>query len=106
MNTRKLLATSLIALASVAATSAFANDGYDRDYPVVAATAGSSSLTRAQVQAELVQAEKDGSLAAINDNSYPVLHETGAGKTRAEVRAETAAAFKAGTLDLRGDYRG
>ncbi|SDP89621.1 protein of unknown function [Rhodoferax sp. OV413] len=106
MNTRKLFATSLIALASVAASSAFAEDGYDHNYPVIAATAGSSTVTRAQVRAELIQAEKDGSLAAISDNNYPVVQSTGPAKTRAEVRAEVAAAAKAGTLDIRGDYHG
>lgn len=103
MNTRKLFATSLIALASVAASSAFA-DSYDREFPIVA-TPSHSTVTRAEVRAELVQAQKDGSLS-INDNEYPVIHATGASKTRDEVRAETAAAMKDGTLDLRGDYRG
>nr|WP_315429340.1 DUF4148 domain-containing protein [uncultured Albidiferax sp.] len=103
MNTRKLLATSLIALASVAATSAFA-DSYDREFPLVTNTP--STVTRAQVQAELVQAEKDGTMAAVNDNNYPVIQNTGPAKTRAEVRAEVAAAAKAGTLDIRGDYHG
>lgn len=98
MNTRKLFATSLIALASVAASSAFAEDGYDHNYPVIAATAGSSTVTRAQVRAELIQAEKDGSLAAISDNDYPVLHSTGPAKTRAEVRAELIQAEKDGSL--------
>ena len=102
MNTHKLLAASFVALASVAASSAFA-DSYDREFPVVAAAPGSSSLTRDEVKAELVQAEKDGSMA-VNDNNYPVVVNEGVPKTRAEVRAEVAAALKAGTLDYRGDY--
>lgn len=105
MNTRKLLATSFVALASVAASSAFA-DSYDREFPVTAAAPGSSSVTRAEVKAELMQAEKDGSMTAFNDNKYPVIVNTGAPKTRAEVRAEVAAALKAHTLDYRGDYHG
>lgn len=101
MKTSKILASTLIALASIAAGSAFANDN---DYPVVASSSH-SAVTRAEVRAELLQAKKDGSLA-INDNDYPVIHASGTPKTREEVRAETAAALKDGTLDLRGDYRG
>ena len=100
MNTRKLLATSLIALASVAATSAFA--GNDSDYPVLSSSP--SSLTRAEVQAEVLQARKDGTLSVENDHNYPVVTAAGPAKTRAEVRAEVAAAAKAGALDIRGDY--
>ncbi|WP_367848412.1 DUF4148 domain-containing protein [Rhodoferax sp. WC2427] len=96
MNTTKLLAASLITLATVATTSAFA-DSYDREYPVVSNT--HSTVTRAQVQAELVAAEKDGSLAASNeDNNYPVIHPTGTPLTRAEVRADLIKAEKDGSL--------
>ncbi|BDT70148.1 hypothetical protein os1_43410 [Comamonadaceae bacterium OS-1] len=95
MNTTKLLAASLIALASVATTSAFA-DAYDRDYPVVTST--HSTVTRAQVQAELRAAQQDGSLAASTDNNYPVIVTTGTPLTRAEVRADLIKAEKDGSL--------
>ncbi|WP_394787056.1 DUF4148 domain-containing protein [Rhodoferax sp.] len=98
MNSKKLLATSLIALASVAATSAFA-DSYDRDYPVIAPT--HSTVTRAQVQAELAQARKDGTLAQLNDDhAYPVIAETAPAKSRAEVRAELIQAQKDGSIPV------
>jgi hypothetical protein len=97
MQASKFLASSLIALASVAATSAFA-DTYDREYPVVPST--HSTLTRAQVRAELLQAEKDGTMASFNDHNYPVIAPTGATKTRAEVRAELIQAEKDGTLPI------
>lgn len=98
MKSTKILATTLIALASVAASSAFA-DSYDRHYPVVAAAPGSSSVSRAQVLAELEQARKDGTFDAIDDDSrYPLIAEVGAPKTRAEVRAELVQAIKDGTL--------
>lgn len=95
MNTRKLLATSLVALASVAATSAFA-DSYDRETAQLASAP--STLTRAQVRAELVAAEKDGSLAAVTDNNYPVIAPSGTPLTRAEVRADLIKAEKDGTI--------
>ncbi|SDP89632.1 protein of unknown function [Rhodoferax sp. OV413] len=100
MKTSKLLASSLIALASVAATSAFA-DSYDRNYPVVVAAPGSTGLTRAQVQAELAQARQDGSLAAYNDDqNYPVIAPVGTPKTRAEVQAELVQAIKDGSIPV------
>ncbi|WP_114970932.1 DUF4148 domain-containing protein [Rhodoferax ferrireducens] len=101
MKTSKILASTLIALSCVAAGSAFAAD---RDDPVVAVAPSTSTLTRAEVHAELIQARKEGSLT-INDHDYPVIHATGTPKTREEVRAETAAAMKDRTLDLRGDFR-
>lgn len=95
MNTTKFFAASLMALASVAATSAFA-DSYDREYPLVIST--QSSVTRAQVKAELATAEKDGTLAAVNDKNYPVINATGASLTRAEVRADLVKAEKDGSI--------
>jgi hypothetical protein len=98
MKTTKILASTLIALASVAAGSAFAAD---RDLPVVAVAPSTSGLTRAQVQAEVAQARQDGTLAAINDDQhYPVLANTGAPKTRAQVQAELVQAIKDGTLPV------
>ncbi len=95
MNTTKLVAASLLAFASMAATSAFA-DAYDRDYPVVANA--HSTVTRAQVKAELLAAEKDGSMAAFSDSTYPAIATTGVALTRAEVRADLVRAEKDGTL--------
>ncbi|WP_295952903.1 DUF4148 domain-containing protein [Rhodoferax sp.] len=97
MNTTKFVAASMIALASVAATSAFA-DSYDREYSQVASSP--STVTRAQVKAELLAAQKDGSLAAVNDNDYPVITATGSAKTRAQVRAELIQAEKDGTMPV------
>ncbi|WP_394787060.1 DUF4148 domain-containing protein [Rhodoferax sp.] len=95
MNTTKILASSLIALASVAAGNAFA-DSYDRGYPVITS---SSNLSRAQVRDALVQAHNDGSLAAINDDKkYPVIADSRPAKTFGEVRAELIQAQKDGSI--------
>jgi len=88
----KFAASALIALASVAATSAFA--GNDNNYPDVKVA---STLSRAAVQAEAAQALKDGNTPFGNDKQYPVLTSTSS-KTRAEVRAELVAAREAGQL--------
>ncbi len=96
MNNRKILASTVIALAAVAAGSAFA-DTFDQQYPVVAPS--HSTLTRAQVRAELLQAQKDGTwLDTGNLDNYPVIANVGTPKTRAEVRAELFKAQKDGTM--------
>lgn len=98
MKTSQILASTLIALASVAAGSAFAAD---HDYPVVAVAPSTSGVTRAQVQAELAQARQDGTWAAYNnDQNYPVLVPTGTPKTRAQVQAELAQAVRDGTMPV------
>jgi hypothetical protein len=94
MSTSKFAASALIALASVAATSAaFAES--DNNYPEIASV---STKTRAEVQAELVQARKDGTLLVGNDNNYPVIVEAASSKTRDQVLAEYVAARKAGLI--------
>lgn len=101
MNNSKILASTVIALASVAAGSAFA-DSFDQQYPVVAPT--QSTLTRAQVQAELLQAKKDGTWVGTgNLDNYPVIANVGTPKTRVEVRAELLKALKDGTMPAYGD---
>ncbi|MBG6073984.1 MULTISPECIES: DUF4148 domain-containing protein [unclassified Polaromonas] len=89
MNTTKILASTIIAMASAMAGNAFAQ-APDHVYPPV--NTMSSSVTRAEVQSELAQAQKNGvalrdttdhgyagSMAAMNGNTS---------KTRAEVHAE------------------
>jgi hypothetical protein len=82
----KILSSALIAMASLSAASAFANDS---EYPVAqAANTTVSSTTRAQVRAEYLQAKREGTLIQ-SDDSYPTAASTqSSGKTRAEVQAE------------------
>ena len=96
MKTTKILASTVISLAFLAAGSAFAGD---HDYAAVTAPATTSTVTRAQVQAELAQAQKEGTLLnAGDDSSYPTTAQSGVSKSRAEVRAELMQARKSGTL--------
>ena len=90
MNTSKILTPVLFALATAAAGSAFAG-GYNT-YPEL--PSAPSTLTRAQVQADLVQAAKNGALE-MNDATYPVVAEATGSKTRAEVQRELHAANQA-----------
>jgi hypothetical protein len=98
MSASKFAVSALIALASVAATSAaFAESSADRNYPE---TASVSTKTRADVQAELAQARKDGTLLIGNDNNYPVIAEAASTKTREQVMAEYVAARNAGQIPV------
>lgn len=96
MHTSKFAASALLVLATVGAGSAFAEGFNDRNYPQLPTSA--STKTRAEVQAEVLQARKDGTLFVGNDDNYPVLPQTQSTKTRADVRAEYVAALKAGLI--------
>ncbi|MCX7276990.1 MAG: DUF4148 domain-containing protein [Burkholderiales bacterium] len=96
MSASKFAASALIALASVAATSA-AFAGNDNNYPQINTR---STLSRAEVQAQLAQVRKDGTLQIGNDDSYPVLPQVASNKTRADVIAEYVAARKAGLIPV------
>ncbi|MDB5850335.1 MAG: hypothetical protein JWP29_4087 [Rhodoferax sp.] len=92
MNTSKILSSALIAVASLTAVSAFAGD--NDFYP--ATPAQTSSVSRAQVRAELVQAQRDGSLIKADD-AYPAAVATqGSVKTRDQVKVELRDAQRAG----------
>ena len=103
MKTSKLLSSALIAVASLSAAGAFAGDM--DNYPVQPAQA--STLTRAQVRAELAQAERDGTLIQVND-AYPGdVGVANSGKTRAQVRAELVQAQREGlTQRIDNNYPG
>lgn len=96
MSTSKFAISALIAVASVAATGA-AFAGNDKNYPQINSV---STKTRAEVQAELVQARKAGTLQIGNDNSYPVIAAAPSNKTREEVVAEYVAARNAGLIQV------
>lgn len=91
MKSTQLIAVTLLSLVSAVAVAETVPTQAARDaanvtarnnYPVVAFQ---SAKTRAEVVAELVQAQKDGLI--VNNNSYPVL-TTSPTKTRADVKKE------------------
>ncbi|MCD0504503.1 DUF4148 domain-containing protein [Bordetella petrii] len=76
------------------------------DYPPVQNSA--STVTRAQVQAEL-QAAKAAGQVTFGETEQPAVHAAGAAPTRAEVRAEAQAARNQGDnafgeLDYQASY--
>ena len=96
MNTTKILASTVVALASAMAGNAFAQ-APDHQYPAVNATSG--TLTRAQVQSELVQAQRNGTtLRHTTDHGHAgmAVMNGSAGKSRAEVQAELRSHTKNG----------
>ena len=93
MNTStKILSSALIAIASLSAASAFAGDS---DFPGVQ-TNTASTTTRAQVQADLLQARRQGNVMP-SDDIYPAaVAQDRSGKTREEVKAELGNALQHG----------
>lgn len=104
MNRKPLIAAALLALA--ATTSAFAGGEYD-PLSLYAQPATASTLTRADVKAELARARAAGELRADHDERLFQRAETGSTRTRAEVKAELAQAIADGSIaefNTRGQY--
>lgn len=68
-------------------------------YPIVAFH---STKTRAEVKAELVAAERAGTIA--NGDNYPILQQAESHKTRAQVQQELVQAEHDGTITNGDDY--
>jgi hypothetical protein len=99
MKTSTLIAAITVSFA--AAGTAFAQEAtYELPQPV------SSSLSRAQVQADLAQARADGSLL-VTEADYQGRAPIASQFSRAEVRAETLAAIANGEVQrLNGEHNG
>lgn len=105
----KIIATTILAAASVSAfaqTQNTANAERDWDnmhalnqYPIIPFK---SAKTRAEVKAELIAAEKAGTIA--NGNNYPILPSPSSHKTRAEVHAELVEAQREGLIANGDNY--
>ena len=95
-----------LALACAISAPAFAHNGAGpSDWPPAPLPqANSHPLTRAEVKAELAQAQRDGTLAADSRVDYPVAHtQTDSAKTRADVKSELTQPVPAGVA---ATYRG
>lgn len=118
----KFIAATVVALAAMSSVSAFAQDranapvkysgtlssqsGAGDIFRLAYANNPQSTLTRAQVQAEYLQAQKDGTLPFVNEAGNPVNHAKAPAPastqtlTRAEVRSEALAFNKLHRADL------
>ena len=101
MFTRKLLVIAGFALAGVAAQAATSTApvGDASNYPAYAPS--TSTLTRAEVQAQVVQAQRNGTMAMRGDQvtTYNGQYPQTSSLSRAQVQAEAAAALRAGHLN-------
>ena len=89
----KLISASVFAVAGLLSVSSFADSG--DFYPAPKYGQNTSTLTRAEVKAELLQAKREGYGSNFtNDSAYPPapVASAGPGNTRAEVKAELMAA--------------
>lgn len=94
----KFLSASVLAVAALASASSFADSG---DFYPPTPVAQTSTTTRAEVQAELRQAQRAGYMTHFaSDSIGPQFSVTqqASSKTRAEVKAETLAARPFSTI--------
>ena len=85
MNT-KFIASTLIALASVASFAAFANEYDAASQPERMIT---STLSRAQVQADYLKAAKAGTLQAVGEGADFTVQTADSSLSRTDVKTET-----------------
>ena len=95
MNTSKILTPVLFALATAAAGRAVA--GGDNTYPE--SPSAPRKLTRAQVEAELGRAAKEGTLE-MDDVTYRGGAQASQQKTRADVQRANLASANTGTVPM------
>jgi ribosome-binding factor A len=97
----KLIASALLLSASLIGASAFAGD---LDYPPVASASTTSSVSRAQVQADLHQAQANGEIA-FGDLQEPT-QVAASHLTRAQVQADLQQAKAHGDIAFgESDYQ-
>ena len=96
---RKIIAATVIAFASLSSVSAFAG-GDSQDF--FTTTASNSTLTRAQVRADLFKAQKEGTMARGGESAdFVTAQAPTTGLTRNQVRAE---ALVASQMPLANEY--
>ena len=91
----KFIASTVVAIAALTGANAFAQGNLSGEAAyVVPAPTTTSNVTRTQVQADYLQARKDGNVAVSNEAAFAVAPATVSGVTRAEVRADAAKAHQ------------
>ena len=88
----KFIASTVVAIAALTGANAFAqsNQVGEAAY-VVPAASTTSNTTRAQVQANFIQARQSGNVAVSNEGAFAAVKATPSMTNRADVRAEAAA---------------
>lgn len=92
----KLIASTVIALSALTGASAFAqNAQYGEAALVFAPVASTSTVTRAQVKAEYLNARQNGALAVSQEGAFAAAPATASTMTRAEVRNDAVISARA-----------
>ena len=92
----KFIASTVIALSALAGASAFAQSNqYGEAALVFAPVASTSSVTRAQVKADYLNARKSGALAVSQEGAFAAVPATASTMTRAEVRNDAVISARA-----------
>ena len=91
----KFIASTVVAIAALTGASAFAQGNLSGEAAyVIAPVTTASNTTRAQVQADYLQARQSGNVAVSNEGAFVVAPVTATGVTRAEVRADAVKAHQ------------
>lgn len=99
----KLIASAVVAIAALTGANAFAQGNMTGEAAyVIPAPTFTSNTTRAQVQAEYLQARQAGDVAISNEAAFVPAKAVPSTANRADVRAEAAAWAKTHTLSNAG----
>ncbi len=98
MNARIFSIAGVAAALMMGSVAAQANP-FEGDQSIAPKTAATSTLTRAEVQAQVTEAQRNGTMAVMGDrvNTYDGARQTST-LTRAQVQAEARQAMLAGKL--------
>ncbi len=101
----KLIASTVVAIAALTGASAFAASSSQYSEPAEFSrdVASTSTLTRAQVQAEYLQARKNGTLLVSGEADVNPSKDNVSTLSRAQVQAEYFQARKNGMLPVSGE---
>ncbi|CAB5688714.1 Uncharacterised protein [Delftia tsuruhatensis] len=97
-NTRRFAILAALAVSAVAAQAAGFDYADNSSYPPEVKT--QSTLTRAQVIADLKAAQANGTMPSVAEGYLPIENTAASSVSRDEVRREAAAAERAGQLDF------
>jgi hypothetical protein len=94
-----LIASAVVAIAALTGANAFAQGNMTGEAAyVVPAASTTSNTTRAQVQADFIQARQAGNVAVSNEGAFAAAQAAPSDINRADVRAEAAAWVKTHVL--------
>ncbi|MDR3015351.1 MAG: DUF4148 domain-containing protein [Delftia acidovorans] len=97
-NTRRFAVLAALSVSAIAAQAAGFDYADNSSYPPEVKT--QSTLTRAQVMADLKAAQANGTMPSVAEGYLPIQNTAATSVNRDEVRREAAAAERAGQLNF------